>query len=105
MLDGLRQFIADIVSPEAQPDRTFDETDYRLAATALLRFEIDDASAKVRSGPPSDAAEDLGLPYWAGELPLHPRYEAALPAPDLAPGSPLPNSLRRLLANGNAVPA
>ena len=36
MLDGLRQFIADIVSPEAQPDRTFDETDYRLAATALL---------------------------------------------------------------------
>ena len=36
MLDGLRQFIADIVSPDAQPDRAFDETDYRLAATALL---------------------------------------------------------------------
>jgi uncharacterized tellurite resistance protein B-like protein len=35
MLDGLRQFIADIVSPDAQ-DRPFDETDYRLAATALL---------------------------------------------------------------------
>jgi uncharacterized tellurite resistance protein B-like protein len=35
MLDGLRQFIADIVSPDAQP-RSFDETDYRLAATALL---------------------------------------------------------------------
>jgi uncharacterized tellurite resistance protein B-like protein len=35
MLDGLRQFIADIVSPDAQP-RTFDEADYRLAATALL---------------------------------------------------------------------
>jgi uncharacterized tellurite resistance protein B-like protein len=36
MLDGLRQFIADIVSPTAQQDRAFDETDYRLAATALL---------------------------------------------------------------------
>jgi uncharacterized tellurite resistance protein B-like protein len=36
MLDGLRQFIADIVSPDASADRTFDETDYRLAATALL---------------------------------------------------------------------
>ena len=36
MLDGLRQFIADIVSPDAQQDRTFDDTDYRLAATALL---------------------------------------------------------------------
>jgi uncharacterized tellurite resistance protein B-like protein len=36
MLDGLRQFIADIVSPDAQTDRTFDDGDYRLAATALL---------------------------------------------------------------------
>jgi len=35
MLDGLRQFIADIVSPDAQ-SRAFDEADYRLAATALL---------------------------------------------------------------------
>ena len=35
MLDGLRQFIADIVSPQAQ-DRAFGDSDYRLAATALL---------------------------------------------------------------------
>jgi uncharacterized tellurite resistance protein B-like protein len=35
MLDGLRQFIAEIVSPQGQ-DRAFDDTDYRLAATALL---------------------------------------------------------------------
>ena len=35
MLDGLRQFIAEIVSPDAA-QRVFDETDYRLAATALL---------------------------------------------------------------------
>jgi uncharacterized tellurite resistance protein B-like protein len=36
MLDGLRQFIADIVSPTALEDRKFDDTGYRLAATALL---------------------------------------------------------------------
>jgi len=36
MLDGLRQFIADVVSPHAQDDRRFDDTGYRLAATALL---------------------------------------------------------------------
>ncbi len=36
MLDGLRQFIADIVSPTAHQDRAFDDTGYRLAATALL---------------------------------------------------------------------
>jgi len=35
MLDGLRQFIAEIVATDAEP-RAFDETDYRLAATALL---------------------------------------------------------------------
>jgi uncharacterized tellurite resistance protein B-like protein len=35
MLDGLRQFIADVVSPQAE-GRAFDDSDYRLAATALL---------------------------------------------------------------------
>ncbi|MBR0715362.1 TerB family tellurite resistance protein [Bradyrhizobium liaoningense] len=35
MLDGLRQFISDIVSPQAQ-ERAFGDSDYRLAATALL---------------------------------------------------------------------
>ncbi|MBX9645569.1 MAG: TerB family tellurite resistance protein [Xanthobacteraceae bacterium] len=36
MLDGLRQFIADIVTPSADQERAFDDTGYRLAATALL---------------------------------------------------------------------
>jgi len=36
MLDGLRQFISEIVSPEAPHGRAFDDNDYRLAATALL---------------------------------------------------------------------
>jgi uncharacterized tellurite resistance protein B-like protein len=36
MLDGLRQFIADIVSPTSQDHRVLDDTGYRLAATALL---------------------------------------------------------------------
>ena len=36
MLDGLRQFIADIVAPMRDPDFAFDDTGYLLAATALL---------------------------------------------------------------------
>lgn len=36
MLDGLRQFIADIVAPSANQERAFDDTGSRLAATALL---------------------------------------------------------------------
>ena len=48
MLDGLRQFIADIVSPTAHQDREFDDTGYRLAATALLIHVIS------LDGEPSD---------------------------------------------------
>jgi uncharacterized tellurite resistance protein B-like protein len=36
MLDKLRQFIAEVASPLTQDNRPFSETDYRLAATALL---------------------------------------------------------------------
>jgi uncharacterized tellurite resistance protein B-like protein len=36
MLDALRQFIADVVSPSTPQDQAFDDTGYRLAATALL---------------------------------------------------------------------
>ena len=36
MLNGLRQFIADVVSPGSHEPRSFDDTGYRLAATALL---------------------------------------------------------------------
>jgi uncharacterized tellurite resistance protein B-like protein len=36
MLDGLRQFIADVVAPRPERGRAFDENDFRLAATALL---------------------------------------------------------------------
>ncbi|MBI5263892.1 MAG: TerB family tellurite resistance protein [Bradyrhizobium sp.] len=49
MLEGLRQFIADVVSPHAHPDRAFDDTGYRLAATALLIHVIS------LDGAPSEA--------------------------------------------------
>src|SRR3979411_652772 len=48
MLDGLRQFIAEVVSPTAHQDRAFDDTGYRLAATALLIHVIS------LDGEPSD---------------------------------------------------
>ncbi len=48
MLDGLRQFIADVVSPAAHA-RAFDDTGYRLAATALLIhvISIDGAPSEI----------------------------------------------------------
>jgi nitroimidazol reductase NimA-like FMN-containing flavoprotein (pyridoxamine 5'-phosphate oxidase superfamily) len=76
-----------------------------LAGTAVLRFVIEDASAKVRSGPPTDAITDLDSSCWAGEVPVRTSFDLARPAPDLAIGRPLPNSLRRLLADELALSA
>ncbi len=41
-----------------------------LAMTAVLEVPIEEASAKIRTGPPKDDPEDLSLPVWAGVLPL-----------------------------------
>jgi hypothetical protein len=50
-----------------------------LAATDVIVLPIDEVSAKQRSGPPVDAAEDYGLDVWAGELPLGLRIGDPLP--------------------------
>jgi nitroimidazol reductase NimA-like FMN-containing flavoprotein (pyridoxamine 5'-phosphate oxidase superfamily) len=57
-----------------QPDRK--ETD----ATTVLSVPIDEASIKIRSGPPKDAAKDLDAGHWTGEIPLG--LAAADPRPD-----------------------
>ena len=38
--------------------------------TMLLVFDIEEASAKVRSGMPSDDEEDQNLPIWSGLIPI-----------------------------------
>jgi len=41
-----------------------------LKATSVLRVPIEEFSAKVRTGPPIDDAEDMTFPTWAGVVPL-----------------------------------
>jgi uncharacterized protein len=65
-----------------------------LAATLVLSMPLDEWSVKVSDGPPEDAEEDLGLPVWAGVLPLYESYGDASPAPDLRPGLDLPSYVR-----------
>jgi uncharacterized protein len=45
-------------------------TDQELKATSVLYLPLDEASAKVRTGPPVDDEEDYDLDVWAGVLPL-----------------------------------
>ena len=54
--------------------------------TKLLALSIDEASAKVRTGPPVDDEEDMDLDIWAGVIPLSVMAGDPIPAPDLKPG-------------------
>jgi hypothetical protein len=49
-------------------------TDKELAATSVLALPIEEASAKVRSGPPIDDDDDLTWPVWAGVVPMAPVF-------------------------------
>ncbi len=46
-------------------------SDKELKGTTVLRLPIEEASAKVRTGPPKDDEEDYLLPIWAGVVPIH----------------------------------
>src|SRR5690606_38790574 len=61
-----------------------------LEETTVLRLPIEEASAKMRSGPPVDDEEDYALPIWAGTLDFPAPTPVPRPDPRLAPGTPVP---------------
>jgi uncharacterized protein len=61
-------------------------TSGELKATSVLSLPIDEASAKVRTGPPVDDEDDYALPIWAGVLPLSIAAGEPVPCPRLLPG-------------------
>ena len=52
-------------------DEARQPTDTELKATWILSLPLDEASAKVRTGPEEDEPEDLDLPVWAGVVTVH----------------------------------
>jgi nitroimidazol reductase NimA-like FMN-containing flavoprotein (pyridoxamine 5'-phosphate oxidase superfamily) len=69
-----------------------------LAATRLLAFSLDEASVKIRTGPPDDAdSPDAALGLWAGELPLAARWQEPVADPALPPGQPAPAHIRAMV--------
>jgi uncharacterized protein len=65
-------------------------TDNELKATAVLAIAVDEASAKVRTGPPLDDEEDYALTAWAGVIPLATTALAPEPDPRLREGIAAP---------------
>ena len=89
-LAALRTIVEHVIP--GRSDEARGPSDQELKATEVVGLEIHEASAKVRTGGPVDAAEDHALPVWAGELPL--RLTACEPMPDPDCAAPLPLYLR-----------
>lgn len=67
-----------------------------LAATAVIRLDLDEVSAKLRTGGVNDEPEDLALPHWAGVVPLRKGYDTPVADGELAPGTEIPDYLASL---------
>ena len=67
-----------------------------MKATSVLKMEIDQASAKIRTGPPGDDKPDYELPIWAGVVPCSLTYGPPITDPDSKADYPVPSSVQNL---------
>lgn len=73
-------------------------TPKELKATQVVAMPIDEASAKISSGPPDDDdSPDAELDIWAGVLPFVTRIGPPEASPGLRTGIPIPPSVRALV--------
>ncbi|MGH3343058.1 MAG: pyridoxamine 5'-phosphate oxidase family protein [Carbonactinosporaceae bacterium] len=98
-LDGLRTVSEHVAPGRWQAARPPSRRE--LAATLLLALPLDEASVKVRSGPPGDDDADLNRDVWAGVIPSRQVWDEPVPDPALAPGTAVPEHVRRIAAGGH----
>lgn len=60
--------------------------DVEMKLTTVLELSLEEASAKIRTGPPLDDEEDYSLPMWAGVIPLKLTAGAPIDDPRLTDG-------------------
>jgi len=89
---ALRAIVDHVLAGRAEDSRPPSEKE--LLATRVLALSIDEASAKVRTGPPVDDDEDMTLPFWSGVVPLS---TTAGPPEPVDPELPVPDYVRRLV--------
>jgi uncharacterized protein len=92
-LDALRILVERLIP--GRWDEAREPSDKELRATTILWVPLSEASAKIRSGPPRDAQDDLSLEVWAGEIPLEMVSLDPVSDPLLASEVPLPPSVKR----------
>jgi nitroimidazol reductase NimA-like FMN-containing flavoprotein (pyridoxamine 5'-phosphate oxidase superfamily) len=92
-LEALQAFTEHVVPGRWAEVRS--PTTQELAGTLVLSLPLNEASAKVRTGPPKDDAADYALPIWAGELPLRLTSLTPVPDPQLPSEVELPTSVQQ----------
>jgi uncharacterized protein len=65
-----------------------------LKATKMLGLSLDEASAKVRNGPPGDDEEDYEWPVWAGIIPMRTQILAPTSDDRCLPGLVAPEHVK-----------
>jgi hypothetical protein len=75
---AMESLVEHILPGRSADCRPPDESEIR--RTAILSLPIQEASAKLRTGPPEDLESDLALPFWAGVVPLS--LVPEMPVPD-----------------------
>ena len=70
-----------------------------LKATSVIEVIIEEASAKVRTGPPADDKADYKLDIWAGVLPMSKKYATEIHDPELKSPMDVPDSILQLKNN------
>ena len=66
-------------------------TKRELAATAVFALDLTEASVKIRTGPPSDEADDVAAGgRWAGVVGVRTVFDPPESAPDLESALPVP---------------
>lgn len=86
---GLRTLVEHLAPGSWEHSRP--PTRKELAATTVLALPLDEASVKVRTGPPLDDDSDVSAGRaWAGILPLSTSWGAPVPCPRLPDATPLP---------------
>ncbi|MEU1900723.1 pyridoxamine 5'-phosphate oxidase family protein [Nocardiopsis dassonvillei] len=90
-LEGLRALVEQLTPGRWEEARQ--PTAKELAATRVLALSLEEASVKVRTGPPTDDDEDLALPVWAGVLPVRQVFGEPESDPGLTPGLEVPASV------------
>lgn len=90
--DSALDHLLDVLVPgQRQVVRPMTRTEAK--GTTVLRLPLDEASAKVRTGPPKDEPEDYELPIWAGVLPIGTSFGTPIPDPDLTHDLPVPDHI------------